>query len=86
MQELVPILIFLAIGAVAGFFAGQFVKGSGSGLFINTFVGVLGAFVGGYMFRYFGINIGVSLLGEVITATAGATVLLLVVSLLKQAT
>ena len=85
-MQFVPILIFLAIGAVAGFLAGQFITGSGSGLFVNTIVGVLGAFLGGYLFRYFGITLaGMPLLGELLTATVGATVLLFFASILKRA-
>ena len=41
------LLIFLLIGALAGWLAGLVVKGRGMGLLVNMVVGVLGAFFGG---------------------------------------
>ncbi|MGF1561796.1 MAG: hypothetical protein ACFB3T_06430 [Geminicoccaceae bacterium] len=43
----VALIIFLAIGLVAGWLAGQIMKGRGFGLVGNLVVGVVGAFLGG---------------------------------------
>lgn len=78
------LIIFLAIGALAGWLAGTLMKGGGFGLPGNIVVGVIGAVVGGYMFALLGISAG-GLIGSIVTATAGAALLLFVVRLIKQA-
>ena len=77
------LLIFLVIGAAAGFIAGQMMRGSDFGLLTNILLGVAGAFVGGLLFGLLGISAG-GLIGSVITATAGAVLLLFVAGKLKQ--
>jgi uncharacterized membrane protein YeaQ/YmgE (transglycosylase-associated protein family) len=70
------LLVFLAIGLVAGFLASFFVGGGGLVRYLIT--GVIGAFVGGYLFSAFGINIGGNpLLSQIITSTVGAIVVVL---------
>ena len=49
-MELQSILIILALGAVVGWLAGLIVRGGGFGLIVNIVVGILGAFVGKYLF------------------------------------
>lgn len=75
---------FLLIGLVAGWIATQFMRGSSMGLGGNLVVGVVGAFVGGFLFRLIGFT-AVGLIGHLITATVGAMVLLYVVRVLKKA-
>lgn len=77
------LLMFLIIGAVAGWLAGKLMKGGGFGLVGNIVVGVIGAFIGGYLFGALGIVAG-GLIGSLVTATVGALVLLWVVGLLKK--
>jgi uncharacterized membrane protein YeaQ/YmgE (transglycosylase-associated protein family) len=83
-MDLTSLLIFFAIGAVAGWLAGVILKGGGFGLLVNLVVGILGAIVGGFAFGLLGISMG-GLLGLILTATVGAVLLLFVVGLLKQA-
>jgi uncharacterized membrane protein YeaQ/YmgE (transglycosylase-associated protein family) len=78
------LLWFLVIGLVAGWVAGQFVKGGGYGLVGDLIVGVIGAFVGGLLFRLIGFA-AVGLIGELVVATVGAIVLLVVVRAIKRA-
>ena len=77
------LIMFLIIGAVAGWLAGKLMKGGGFGLVGNIVVGVIGAFVGGYLFSALGIAAG-GLIGSLVTATVGALVLLWIVGLLKK--
>ncbi|MEJ2498763.1 MAG: GlsB/YeaQ/YmgE family stress response membrane protein [Sulfurovaceae bacterium] len=79
--QLVSILVFLAIGAVAGWLAGQIMKGGGFGLLGNIIIGIVGSFVGGFLFGRF---ISGGLIGTIVTATLGAVVLLAVVKILKK--
>jgi uncharacterized membrane protein YeaQ/YmgE (transglycosylase-associated protein family) len=79
--QLVSILVFLAIGAVAGWLSGQIMKGGGFGLLGNIIIGIVGSFVGGFLFGRF---ISGGLIGTIVTATLGAVVLLAVVKILKK--
>ncbi|MEP1740521.1 MAG: GlsB/YeaQ/YmgE family stress response membrane protein [Kangiellaceae bacterium] len=78
------LIIFLAIGAVAGWLAGTIMKGGGFGLIGNIVVGIVGAVVGGFVFGFLGISTG-GLIGSIITATVGAVVLLAIVRVIKKA-
>ncbi|RBP51132.1 GlsB/YeaQ/YmgE family stress response membrane protein [Arenicella xantha] len=83
-MDITGLIIFLAIGAIAGWLAGTLMKGGGFGLLGNIVVGVVGAVLGGYIFGVMGIAAG-GLIGSIVTATAGAAFLLLVVRILKKA-
>jgi len=75
-------LYFLLIGAISGWLAGQFWKGSGFGLIGNIIAGILGGFVGGYLAGKLGIGGG--LLWQILIAACGAWLLLFIVSLIKK--
>lgn len=76
-------LYFLLIGLAAGWLAGQLVKGKGYGLIGDLIVGVIGAMLGGFLFKIAGLSAD-NLLGSLITATVGAVVLLLLLRWLKK--
>jgi uncharacterized membrane protein YeaQ/YmgE (transglycosylase-associated protein family) len=76
---------FILIGLAAGWLAGQVMKGGGFGVLGDIVVGVIGALLGGFLFRTFGVSAGGGLLGSLIVATIGAIVLLFVVRLVKKA-
>lgn len=78
---LISILSYLLIGALAGWLAGQFVRGGSFGLFGNIIVGVLGAMVGGLLLGLLGIAFG-GFVGSLVTATLGAALLLWLVGML----
>lgn len=78
-------LWFIIIGAVAGWLAGNIMRGGGFGLLMNIVVGVVGALIGGWVFDLLGIGTGDGLMGSLITALVGAILLLWVISLSKRA-
>ncbi len=78
-------LWFILIGLAAGWLAGQLMKGGGFGVLGDIVVGVIGALLGGFLFRTFGVTAGGGLLGSLIVATVGAIVLLFVLRLVKKA-
>ena len=78
------LFIFLVVGALAGWLAGLIVKGYGLGLIGNIVVGVIGAFIGGWVFNALHIVHGGGFFGEVIGATAGAVILLVVLRLVRR--
>jgi uncharacterized membrane protein YeaQ/YmgE (transglycosylase-associated protein family) len=79
------ILIILLVGLVAGWLAGQLVRGGGLGLVGDIIVGIVGAFIGGWLLPKLGISIGVGLVSAIISATIGAIVLLVVLRLIRRA-
>jgi uncharacterized membrane protein YeaQ/YmgE (transglycosylase-associated protein family) len=82
-MDVQALVIFLAIGAVAGWLAGTLMKGGGFGLLGNIIVGVIGALVGGLLFGFLGIT-ATGLIGSIVTATVGAVLLLFLVGLMKK--
>lgn len=76
-------LYFLLIGAISGWLAGQFWKGSGFGFLGNIIVGIIGGFIGGWLAGNLGIG-GGGLLWQILISAGGAWVLLFVISLFKK--
>lgn len=62
---------FLIIGLLAGWLAGVFFKGEGYGLWGNLIIGVIGSYVGSWLFGLLHLN-AYGMIGEIITATIGA--------------
>ncbi|MEP6565102.1 MAG: GlsB/YeaQ/YmgE family stress response membrane protein [Mesorhizobium sp.] len=79
------LLVFIIIGAIAGWLAGLIVSGFGFGLIGNIIVGIVGAFIAGWLFPRLGFAIGGGILASIINATIGAVILLLLVKVLKRA-
>ena len=79
------IILWLIIGAVAGWAAGNLMRGGGFGLLGNIVVGIVGAVIGGWVFGLLGIFPEGGVIGSLITAVVGACVLLFIVSLVKRA-
>lgn len=79
------LLVLLLVGAVAGWLAGQIVKGYGFGLLGNIVVGIIGAFVAGFLFPRLGLGLGGGIVAAIIHATIGAVILLFVIKLVKRA-
>jgi uncharacterized membrane protein YeaQ/YmgE (transglycosylase-associated protein family) len=77
------LLWFLIIGVIAGWLAGQIMKGKGFGLIGNLIVGVIGAIIGGFVFDALGI-VAYGLIGSLIASLVGAIILLWIVSLIKK--
>ncbi|CAB3974166.1 GlsB/YeaQ/YmgE family stress response membrane protein [Burkholderia sp. AU31652] len=79
------LIIWLVIGAIAGWLAGVLVKGGGFGLLIDIVVGILGAVIGGWLAGLLGIGFS-GILGSIVIALIGAVILLLVIRLFRRAT
>jgi uncharacterized membrane protein YeaQ/YmgE (transglycosylase-associated protein family) len=77
------LLVILFVGLVAGWLAGQIVRGTGFGIIGDIIVGIIGAFVASWLFPKLGIALGTGLLREIIDAAIGAIVVLLIVRLLR---
>ena len=77
------IVFFLLIGGTAGWLAGKIMQGRGLGLWANIAVGVVGALLGGTLFRQLGIEMH-GLIGQLLTATIGAVALLWLAKLVNR--
>ncbi len=77
------LLILLLIGAVAGFLAGTIVKGYGFGVVGNIIVGIVGALVAGLLLPRIGLFPGGDVLGQIISATIGAVLFLLLLRFVR---
>ena len=75
---------FLLIGLIAGWLAGQVMRGGGFGIVGDMIVGVIGALLGGWLFSLLGISAG-GLIGAIITAFVGAVVLIAILRAVKRA-
>jgi uncharacterized membrane protein YeaQ/YmgE (transglycosylase-associated protein family) len=77
------ILVILFVGLVAGWLAGQIVRGTGFGIIGDILVGIAGALIASWLFPRLGIAIGSGLVREIIYSAIGAILLLLIVRLLR---
>ena len=73
----------IIIGILAGFIAGKIVKGHGMGALMDLLVGIVGSVLGGWIFTLLGLA-AYGLIGQLVMATVGAVVLLLIVRAIKK--
>ena len=78
-------IIWIIVGAIAGWLAGMVVKGGGFGLIGDIVVGIVGAVIAGWLLPRLGIVIGSGFVAAVIDAFIGAVILLVIVKLIKRA-
>ena len=83
-MTITDLIIFLVIGAVAGWLAGVIMKGGGYGLIGDIIVGVIGSLIGGWLFGLLGIAAG-GLIGSIVAAVVGAIILIAILRLIKRA-
>ncbi len=82
-MDVKAILIWVAIGILAGWLASIVLGGSG-GLLRYLITGLIGAFVGGFLFNILGVNLnlGNSYVNEVVVAAVGAIVVVVLARLI----
>jgi uncharacterized membrane protein YeaQ/YmgE (transglycosylase-associated protein family) len=78
------LLVFLLVGAIAGWLAGLIVRGFGFGLIGNMVVGIIGALVAGYLFPRLGIGLPGGMIGEILSAVVGAVIVLVIIGLIRR--
>ncbi|MCL1038084.1 GlsB/YeaQ/YmgE family stress response membrane protein [Shewanella submarina] len=82
-MTLSSLITFLIIGGIAGWLAGQLMKGAGFGLWINILIGVIGSILGGFVFGLLGFA-ATGIIGSIISATVGAVLLLFILSKVRS--
>ena len=83
-MDLQALLIWLIVGAIAGWLAGTVVKGGGFGLIGDIIVGVIGGLIAGWLLPQIGIVIGGGFIAQIINAFIGAVILLIILKLIKR--
>ncbi len=79
------LIVFLIVGAIAGWLAGLVVKGYGFGLIGNIVVGIVGALIAGWLFPALGVSFGSGIVAAIIHSAIGAIILLVLIRLVKSA-
>ena len=79
------LIIWLVVGAIAGWLAGMVVKGGGYGLIGDIVVGILGGLFAGWLLPQVGVVIGSGMIAAIIDAFIGAVILLIALRLVKRA-
>jgi uncharacterized membrane protein YeaQ/YmgE (transglycosylase-associated protein family) len=78
------IIVWLIVGATAGWLAGLIVKGGGFGLLGNIVIGIIGAVVAGWLLPALGIHLGTGIIAAIIDSAIGGVVVLVIISLVKR--
>ena len=80
------IVIWIIVGAIAGFVASKVVSGKGMGLLWDIVVGIVGAFIGGWLAGLVGLDVspGTFTVGGLLSAFVGAVILLVIFRALTQ--
>jgi uncharacterized membrane protein YeaQ/YmgE (transglycosylase-associated protein family) len=77
-------ITWIVVGLIAGWLAGQVMKGGGYGILVDIILGILGGIVGGWVFGLLGLYAG-GLIGNIIVSFVGAVILVWIVRKLKKA-
>jgi uncharacterized membrane protein YeaQ/YmgE (transglycosylase-associated protein family) len=78
-------LAWIVVGLIAGWLAGQVMKGGGYGVAVDIILGLVGGVLGGWIFGRLGISAGGGMIGSIIVAFVGAVILVAITRLLKKA-
>lgn len=82
-ELIVKIVVFLLIGGASGWLAGRILKGRGLGLIGNLLAGIIGSYLGAWIFDLLGFSVGGEWIGQIVTATVGALVLIFVFGIFR---
>ena len=77
------LLVILLVGLVAGWLAGVVVRGAGFGLLGDIAIGIVGALIASWLFPHLGVRLATGIAGQILYATIGAVLLLVVVRLVR---
>jgi uncharacterized membrane protein YeaQ/YmgE (transglycosylase-associated protein family) len=78
-------LYAIVVGLIAGWLAGQVMKGGGYGIIIDIILGMLGGIVGSWVFTSLGVWPGGGMIGSIIVSFVGAVILVAITRVLKRA-
>lgn len=76
-------LTWIIVGLIAGWLAGQVMKGGGYGILVDIILGILGGILGGWVFGLLGLHAG-GLTGQIVVSFVGAVILVWLTRLVKK--
>ena len=76
-------IAWIVVGLIAGWLAGQVMKGGGYGIFADIILGILGGGVGGWVFGLLGLHAG-GVIGAIVVAFVGAVIMVWISRLFKK--
>jgi uncharacterized membrane protein YeaQ/YmgE (transglycosylase-associated protein family) len=79
------VIYSIIVGLIAGWLAGQVMKGGGYGPLMDIVLGLLGGIIGGWLFLSLGIWPGAGLVGSIIVSFIGAVILVALTRMLRRA-
>jgi len=79
------VLYSIIVGLIAGWLAGQVMKGGGYGVVMDIVLGLLGGLIGGWVFSSMGIGQGAGVAGSIVVAFVGAVILVALTRMLRRA-
>ena len=79
------LLYWIVVGLIAGWLAGQVMRGGGYGVLMDIVLGIVGGIVGGWVFGLLGIWPGGGVIGSIIVAFVGAIILVSLTRVLRRA-
>ena len=77
------LLVILFVGLVAGWAAGQIMRGHGFGLLWDIVIGIVGALIGDWLLPRLGVHLGTGIIASIVNATIGAVILLVLIRLVR---
>ena len=78
------LLYWIVVGLIAGWLAGQVMRGGGYGVLVDIILGMVGGVVGGWFFGMLGIWPGGGIIGSIIVAFVGAVILVAITRALRR--
>jgi uncharacterized membrane protein YeaQ/YmgE (transglycosylase-associated protein family) len=78
------LIAWIVVGLIAGWLAGQFMKGGGYGIVGDIILGIIGAFIGGLIFSLLLPGTSVGLIGSIIVAFIGAVIVIAIARALTR--
>jgi len=79
------IIVWLIVGAIAGWLAGLVVEGAGFGLIGNIVIGIVGAVVAGWLLPQLGVSLGTGVISAIINSAIGGVIVLVILALIRRA-
>ena len=81
---MIGFVVWIVVGAVAGWLAGLLVRGGGFGFLVNAVLGIVGAAVAGFVLPRLGFYLGGGLIGEILRSAVGAIIVLVILSIVPK--
>jgi len=77
-------IVWLIVGALAGWIAGLIVQGTGFGLIGDIVIGIVGAFIAGWLLPMVGFHVGTHFISSIVDAVIGAVIFLVIIGAVKR--